>query len=125
MLSLTAFLIQYPLPFFPVIHRNPVLISHSLLFIELLTISNPVGFVPDPEPCQVQGSSEPRRVHCKEGSKKNPSLRLEDWDFTRMHPSQSCPRRLLSEEYPGRFSDSPDLNLPSHPELVVGQWLSC
>ena len=31
-------------------------------------------------------------------------------DFTRLHPSQSYPRRHLREEYPGRFSDSPDLS---------------
>jgi hypothetical protein len=61
----------------------------------------------------------------EKGPKKIPSLRIEDWGFTRLHPSQSYPRRPLREEYPGRFSDSPDLNSPSHPELVEGQWLFC
>jgi hypothetical protein len=32
---------------------------------------------------------------------------MEDWGFTRIYPSPSWPRRLLREEYPGRFSDSP------------------
>ena len=35
---------------------------------------------------------------------------MEDWGFTRIHPSPSWPRRLLCEEYPGRFSDSPALS---------------
>ena len=55
--------------------------------------------------------------------KKSPAFVLKTGDFTRKDPSQSYPRRLSSEEYPGRFSDSPDLNSPSHPELVEGQWL--
>jgi len=42
----------------------------------------------------------------EKGSKKIPSLRIEDWGFYPQHPSQSYPRRLLGEEYPGRFSDS-------------------
>ena len=61
----------------------------------------------------------------EKGPKKIPSLRIEDWGFTRLHPSQSYPRRPLREEYPGRFSDSPDLNSPSHPELAQEQWLFC
>ena len=49
---------------------------------------------------------------------------MEDWGFTRIHPSPSWPRRLLREKYPGRFSDSRIFLLlaPSHPELVEGQW---
>ena len=49
--------------------------------------------------------------------KKSPAFALKTGDFTRLHPSQSYPRRPLREEYPGRFSDSPDLNSPSHPAL--------
>jgi len=55
------------------------------------------------------------RAGGEKGSKKTPASTLKTGDFTRMHPSQSYPRRLFSEEYPGRFSDSPDLNSPSHP----------
>jgi hypothetical protein len=42
-------------------------------------------------------------------------------DFTRMHPSQSYPRRPLREEYPGRFSDSPALSaaFPSLDNLMT------
>ena len=50
--------------------------------------------------------------------KKSPAFASKTGDFTRLHPSQSYPRRPLREEYPGRFSDSPDLNSPSHPELA-------
>jgi hypothetical protein len=57
--------------------------------------------------------------------KKSPAFALKTGDFTRLHPSQSYPRRPPCEEYPGRFSDSPDLDSPSHPELVKGQWLFC
>jgi hypothetical protein len=46
--------------------------------------------------------------------KKSPAFASKTGDFTRMDPSQSYPRRPLSEGYPSRFSDSPDLNSPSH-----------
>ena len=38
--------------------------------------------------------------------KKSPALAWKTGDSTRIHPSQSYTRRLLREEYPGRFSDS-------------------
>jgi len=46
---------------------------------------------------------------------------MEDWGFTRINPSPSWPRRLLREEYPGRFSDSPALSaaFPSLENLVT------
>ncbi len=46
---------------------------------------------------------------------------MEDWGFTRINPSPSWPRRLLREEYPGRFSDSPALSaaFPSRDSLLT------
>ena len=32
---------------------------------------------------------------------------------------------LIVKDIQTRFSDFPDLNLPSHPELAKGQWLLC
>jgi hypothetical protein len=58
-------------------------------------------------------------------SKKTPASALKTGDFTRMHPSQSYPRRPIHEEYPGRFSDFRIFLLlaPSHPSTSSGQWL--
>ena len=58
--------------------------------------------------------------------KKSPAFALKTGDFTRLHPSQSYPRRPFSEDYPGRFSDFRIFLIlaPSHPELVEGQWLN-
>jgi hypothetical protein len=66
----------------------------------------------------VQG--EGRRVQ-----KKSPASVLKTGDFTRMHPSQSYPRRPFREEYPGRFSDFRIFLLlaPSRPSTSSGQWL--
>jgi len=63
-------------------------------------------------------SRQGRRVQ-----KKSPAFASKTGDLTRMHPSQSYPRRPFSEGYPVRFSDSPDLNSPSHAGLMA-QWLS-
>ena len=54
----------------------------------------------------------------EKGPKKIPSLRIEDWGFYPQAPFTVLSSKTFGEEYPGRFSDSPDLNLPSHPELV-------
>ena len=80
---------------------------------------NPLGFTVDPEPNWVQGR--------RKGSKKIPSLRIGRLGiFTRMHPSQSFPRRPPCEEYPSRFSDSRIFLIlaPSHPKFLEGQWLA-
>jgi len=54
--------------------------------------------------------------------KKSPAFVLKTGDFTRMHPSQSYPRRPFREEYPGRSSDSRIFLLlaPSHPSTAQG-----
>jgi hypothetical protein len=47
--------------------------------------------------------------------KKNPQPSCRRLGILPASTPQSHPRRPCCEEYPGRFSDSPDLNLPSHP----------
>src|SRR4030042_1728431 len=61
------------------------------------------------------------RAGGEKGSKKSPASALKTGDFTRMHPSQSYPRRPIHEAHPGRFSDSPALSaaFPSLDNLLI------